>query len=425
MIGNNLPSSFPISLGFTYTASALTFDQISFSGSSSSSLSSVSNGHSGTVSISGSVFTPSSTFATITFHGAGTGTFNLDVSQFQIAGSNVIFIDPPPINFDLVIADTTAPTISAFSPVDAATGVAVGSDIVLTFSEAIQKGTGTIVIHSVSATGPVVQSYDVATSSNLTISGNTLTINPSSDLANSTHYFVTLNSGSIKDIAGNSYAGTSSYDFTTVVPVSSSISGATGNDIFHAGSGDKTFDGGAGVDTVIFSGKESDYSIIFGTTGFAVKDNVGADGIDTVINIEKLQFTDHSLSIAATPDAVLQESYRIYKAAFDRTPDYGGLGFWYKGMVGGSSLNDVALGFTHSKEFTDMYGTNPTDANFLTLLYQHVLGRAAEQGGYDFWLGTLTSHANTQAQVLALVSESLENIANVAGVIANGIIYEA
>ena len=113
--------------------------------------------------------------------------------------------------------DTTPPTVTTFSPSDAAIGVALSSDIVLTFSEAIQKGVGTVVIHRDSATGPVVASYDAATSGNLLISGNTLTIHHS-DLANNTHYFVTLDSGSIKDIAGNSYAGTSSYDFTTVAP---------------------------------------------------------------------------------------------------------------------------------------------------------------------------------------------------------------
>jgi methionine-rich copper-binding protein CopC len=111
-------------------------------------------------------------------------------------------------------ADTTNPTVTTFSPADGATGVAVGSDIVLTFSEAIQKGAGTIAIHSGSSTGAVVESFDAAISSNLIISGNTLTINPTSDLAQSTHYFVTISHGSIADVAGNEYAGSSSYDFT-------------------------------------------------------------------------------------------------------------------------------------------------------------------------------------------------------------------
>ena len=117
-------------------------------------------------------------------------------------------------SFDCV-SDTIAPTVTSFSPVDGVLGVTVERDIVLTFNEAIQRGSGTIAIHSGSATGAIVASYDVATSHNLTITGNTLAINPVADLTSATHYFVTVSDGSVQDLAGNSYAGTASYDFTT------------------------------------------------------------------------------------------------------------------------------------------------------------------------------------------------------------------
>ena len=119
------------------------------------------------------------------------------------------------LTYDFTTADTIAPTVFSYSPFDDSTGVAIESDIILTFSEAIQKGSGTIVIHSGSATGTPIVTYDVATSGNLEVSGNTLTINPTADLANSAHYFVTLDAGSIKDLAGNSFEGTTTYDFTT------------------------------------------------------------------------------------------------------------------------------------------------------------------------------------------------------------------
>ena len=204
---------------------------------------------------------------------------------------------------------------------------------------------------------------------------------------------------------------------------SSSPGGTSGDDTFHSSTGNEAFNGGAGVDTVIFSGHESDYTISLAGAGFSLKDNVGTDGIDTVVNIEKLQFSDHTLTIAAAPTETLLESYRIYKAAFDRAPDYGGLGYWFKVMDHGASLTDIAGGFIGSNEFKAMYGDNPTDSTFVSLLYHHVLGRDLDQGGYDFWMNVLK--VETRAQVLAHFSESTENIANVAGVIANGIIYEA
>ena len=116
---------------------------------------------------------------------------------------------------NLTVVDNVAPTITTMNPADNAIAVPVDSNIVLTFSEAVKAGTGTIAIHSLSATGTVVESYDAATSAKLTIEGNTLTINPTANLANSSHYFVTFDAGTIRDTAGNSFAGTTSYDFTT------------------------------------------------------------------------------------------------------------------------------------------------------------------------------------------------------------------
>ena len=109
--------------------------------------------------------------------------------------------------------DTVAPTVATFSPTDEATGVAVGADIVVTFSEAVQRGTGNIVLKT--SSGTVIATYDAASSTNLSISGSTLTINPTADFSYSTGYKVEFASGTIQDLAGNNYAGVSDYNFTT------------------------------------------------------------------------------------------------------------------------------------------------------------------------------------------------------------------
>lgn len=134
------------------------------------------------------------------------------------------------------IPDTTAPTVLSFSPSDGATGITVNSNIVLTFSEAILRGTGSIQLRSGSATGTVVETFD-ASSSRLSISGSALTVDPTSDLLTNTQYFLTFAPGAIKDLAGNSYAGTTSYDFKTVndtiaptISQFSPLDGATGVD---------------------------------------------------------------------------------------------------------------------------------------------------------------------------------------------------
>ncbi len=111
--------------------------------------------------------------------------------------------------------DTRAPLVSTYSPADGSSGVNANSNIVLTFNEAIQRGSGLIQIRRGSSTGTVVETIDAATSNRLSINGNQLTIDPSATLAGGTRHFITFAAGTIRDLAGNRFAGTSSYDFTT------------------------------------------------------------------------------------------------------------------------------------------------------------------------------------------------------------------
>ena len=114
--------------------------------------------------------------------------------------------------------DITAPTVTRFSPTDEAVSVAIGSNIVLTFSEAIQRGAGTVLLKTV--TGTLIESFDAASSARLSLSGATLTLDPTAMLANGTAYKVEFAPGSIRDLAGNAYAGTTAYNFTTVTAAS-------------------------------------------------------------------------------------------------------------------------------------------------------------------------------------------------------------
>ncbi|MEG3857172.1 Ig-like domain-containing protein [Microcoleus sp. Z1_C4] len=131
-------------------------------------------------------------------------------------------------NFSTAAAvDTTAPT-ATFTPADNATSVAVAADLVVTLSEAVQKGIGNIVIKKVSDNS-VVETIDV-TSTNVTVSGSTVTINPLADLAPGTDYYVEIAAGAIKDLAGNNYAGTTgatAWNFTTAAAVDTTAPTAT------------------------------------------------------------------------------------------------------------------------------------------------------------------------------------------------------
>jgi hypothetical protein len=182
----------------------------------------------------------------------------------------------------------------------------------------------------------------------------------------------------------------------------------------------ENIDGGAGTDTLAYT-SNSTTVVISKSGGNTVVTNTATGEVDTLINVERLKFAD--TAIALDTSGVGGQAYRVYKAAFNRTPDLGGLGFWISGMDGGVSLNTVAQGFVNSAEFKSVYGASPTNAQIVTRFYDNVLGRAAESGGYNFWLGVLDSGNANVAQVLASFSESAENQAGVIGLIGNGFQY--
>jgi hypothetical protein len=138
-------------------------------------------------------------------------------------------------------------------------------------------------------------------------------------------------------------------------------------------------------------------------------------------NVERLQFADKMVALDIGGNA--GESYRLYQAAFNRTPDKGGLGFWIDAMDHGQSLKEVAANFIDSAEFRQMYGANPNDSQYVDALYQNVLHRTPDAAGYDFWLHAL--QIAPRAEVLVNFSESAENQTQVIGAIANGIEFTA
>ncbi|MBI5256496.1 MAG: Ig-like domain-containing protein [Burkholderiales bacterium] len=120
-------------------------------------------------------------------------------------------------NFSTVDSDTSAPRIVALSPADKATQVTVGANLLITFDEPVRAGSGNIIIERSGGGGTVtVAATDTA---RVTISGSTVTVNPSSDLALGASYSVRVDAGAFRDTAGNSFAGSSGWSFSTTSPV--------------------------------------------------------------------------------------------------------------------------------------------------------------------------------------------------------------
>ena len=203
----------------------------------------------------------------------------------------------------------------------------------------------------------------------------------------------------------------------TTAAADQSIVGTANNDVLNSTQGNDTIDGLGGLNTVVYQCGRSNYTITKTTNGWTVTS--AAEGTDTLANIQRLQFTDEIVALDVDGNAGM--AYRIYQAAFNRTPDNEGLKFWIAQLDNGASYQSVAAGFISSAEFQSLYGKNPSNGDFITKLYSNVLHRAPDPAGYAWWLNVLNSNQITQVGALMGFSESAENKSGVSAAIGTGV----
>ncbi len=114
-----------------------------------------------------------------------------------------------------LIIDTTAPIVATLSPADDAESAGITSNLVITFSEAVDAETGNIVLYKSDNT--IIQTFDVT--ADISGSGTTIiTLDPTLDLSGSTAYYIKIDASAFDNAIGNSFAGiadTTTWNFTT------------------------------------------------------------------------------------------------------------------------------------------------------------------------------------------------------------------
>ena len=263
------------------------------------------------------------------------------------------------------------------------------------------------------------QAYAFSSTSTFDVGGDiTLTSVTNSSGRYTSH---TLKSGSHTLTATGDWAYGIDLDLPSVFAGADILNGTPGDDFLRGYAGNDTLVGGSGLDTAVFSGVRSQYSISkIDASNFRINSLGTAEGSDTLQSIERIMFADSSVALDTA--GVAGMGYRLYKAAFDRTPDLPGLGFWIRNMDVGNSLTFVANEFIKSAEFKLLYGENVSDARFVELLYQNVLDRLPDPAGWAGWQ-SLLANGKSRADVLIGFSESPENQSNVISLIGNGIVF--
>ena len=104
------------------------------------------------------------------------------------------------------------------------------------------------------------------------------------------------------DGLGGSYGFNSTYGLS--LSQNHSFAGTPGKDSFYGGTGDDSVNGGAGIDTAVYKGSRSNFTLAKTGTGFQVTDTRGFEGTDTLQNVERLKFADIGVAL----DTAVNES---------------------------------------------------------------------------------------------------------------------
>ncbi|WP_338847351.1 calcium-binding protein [Massilia sp. W12] len=98
----------------------------------------------------------------------------------------------------------------------------------------------------------------------------------------------------------NRNASMNSADSLSGTAGNDSILSYGGNDTINAGLGNDVIDGGAGIDTAVYKDNLLDYSISVSKGVISISDNYlpnGNEGLDSVSNVERLQFGDRTMDV--------------------------------------------------------------------------------------------------------------------------------
>jgi len=189
---------------------------------------------------------------------------------------------------------------------------------------------------------------------------------------------------------------------------SDQISGNELNNLLTGLAGNDTIFGGAGLDTVVFSGLRSQYSLSAqGADGFRVTDSVAArNGTDTVSGVERLRFSDTSLALDLDGNA--GKVAKILGAIFgpssvsNKTYVGIGLGLMDDGMSY-EALAALAVSVTGKSSSTDV----------CTLLWTNVIGSAPTTADIAPFKAMLDSGQMSIGGLAALAADTSFNTTNI------------
>lgn len=199
--------------------------------------------------------------------------------------------------------------------------------------------------------------------------------------------------------------------------------GNSANNRLQGGSGNNWIDGREGLDTAIYAGVHQDYDIqhLSDNSYRVSQQRNGAENRDTLVSIERLEFSDARVALDIATGAAgftAQLIGAVYGASHSLNPHLIGIGLGY--LDGGSTreqLTRLAL--------EDRLGVGYSADQYISTLYQNLVGQAIPADQLALWKSRVASGEFNDISLTLLASNMPENNSNIGltGMIDHGIIY--
>lgn len=186
------------------------------------------------------------------------------------------------------------------------------------------------------------------------------------------------------------------------------INGSTGNDTLSGYAGNDIINGGAGKDTVFFSGNYADYKITpqpgtgLSADTFVTVQNTKTGEIDSLMNIESLQFLDKTIATPTTTPVVTLPKVTV---SAKQSSVIEGENLVYTVSLDKAATTDLTIPYTLS-------GTGITTADF-TGLTSLTTGNVTIKAGQTSASVSLTTKVDTLSEVSEGVILTLGTVAGV------------
>lgn len=216
-----------------------------------------------------------------------------------------------------------------------------------------------------------------------------------------------------RDGLGGQYGVGTSGRYVTGTGAADTLQGGGGGDVLLGAAGNDYIDGAGGSDTVNYGGARARYELSKSGATATVRDTSGADGTDTLANVERLRFSDMSVNLTVGDLAKgvgpqqLDSLVELYIAYLDRVPDGDGMAYWLGQLRAGQSLSKIGDAFYSSAVyFGDLtgYSAGLSSSAFVSKVYSNVLGRSTvDADGMAYWSKALDTGAQTRASLVASI----------------------